>query len=242
VFYTGTPGQQVTFNITLPYPFVTQGANPIHAYDWVTVTSRGGQQCLVPGNAFFVGSQPVAKLISYGKPPGASTMIPVTLTVPASGVVYLAIHLDYGFKGQSGFTKNFYDDAVDYANTSMVLVPNHGTYEFSVAGAQSGSASIQNYNVFKRIPGVAGLVLHEGTSAPVPGALVTLEKPAAAWRVAVGSAVTDEDGFYMIPYKHKGKVATYYLSVATPPPGLDTVTRAVKLKANAFVRLDVWVP
>jgi len=237
VFYTGNPGQQVTFNITLPYPFVTQGASPIHAYDWVAVTSRGGEQCLVPGNAFFVSPQQV-KLSSYGKPPAASTTVPVTLTVPASGVVYLAIHLDYGLKGQSGYSKNVSDDAVDCA-TGKLLVPNHGTYGFSVAGAQSGSTSIQNYNAFKRIPGVAGLVLHNGTSAPLPGAAVTL---ANAKGVPVGVGVTDEDGFYMIAYKHTGKAATYYVSVATPPPGLYTQTKVTKLKANAFVRLDFWAP
>jgi hypothetical protein len=238
VFYTGTPGQQVTFNITLPYPFVTQGANPIHAYDWVTVTSGGAQQCLAPGNAFFVDSQQV-KLRSYGTPPGASTTNSVTLTVPASGVVYLAVHLDYGFKGLSGFMKGLFDDAVDCATRTTVLVPNHGPYQFSVAGAQSGSTSIQNYNVFKRIPGVAGLVQYQTTGDPLPGTVVTLTN---AKRVPVGSGVTDQDGFYMIPYKHTGKAATYYLSVATPPPGLYTETKAIKLKANAFVRLDFLVP
>src|SRR5215471_1322023 len=33
VLFTGTPGAQVTFNLTIPYPFVTHGANPIQAYD-----------------------------------------------------------------------------------------------------------------------------------------------------------------------------------------------------------------
>ncbi len=238
VFYTGTPGQQVTFNVTLPYPFVTQGANPIHAYDWVTVTSCGDRQCLVPGNAFFVDSQ-VVKLMNYGKPAAAQKVVPVTLTVPASGVVYLAIHLDYGLKGSSGFTKNYYDDAVDCATGKKILIPNHGTCEFSVAGAQSGSASIQNYNTFKRIPGVAGLVQYKATGNPVMGAEVTL---ANAKRVPVGASTTDEDGFYMIPYKHTGKVATYYLTLITPAPELYTTTRATKLKANSFVRVDFTVP
>ena len=74
---------------------------------------------------------------------------------------------------------------------------------------------------------------------PVPGAAVTL---ANARHVAVGSGVTDEDGFYMIPYKYTGKAATFYVSIATPPPAVYTATQPIKLKSNAFVRLDFLVP
>ncbi|MGD0745549.1 MAG: DUF4082 domain-containing protein [Verrucomicrobiota bacterium] len=238
VFGTGSPGQQVTFNITLPYPYVTQGANPIHAYDWVTVTNEGVQQCLTSGDTFFVSSQQV-KLAAYGNGPSASTTIPVTLTVPASGFVHLAIHLDYGLKGSSGFTKNVSDDAVDCATGTKVLIPNHGSYSFSVSGAQSGATSIENNNAFKRIPGIGGLVLYADTMDPVPGTAVILKN---AKGVAAGSGVTDADGFYMIAYKNTGKAATYYVSIATPPPGVYTVTKATNLKANAYVEVDFSVP
>jgi hypothetical protein len=238
VFSTGTPGQQITFNISLPYPFVTQGATPIHAFDGVTVMGGGSEQCLVPGNAFFASSQQV-RLADYGRVPAPFKLIPVTLTVPPSGVVYLAIHLDYGLEKMSGFMKNFYDDAVDYLNPNRVLIPNHGSYTFSVSGAQTGATSIQNDNSFKRIPGVAGLAQHKDTLDPVPGAVVNL---ANANRVRIASAVTDEDGFYIIPYKHTGKAATFYLSIAIPPPAAYTATQATTLKANSFVRLDFLVP
>jgi hypothetical protein len=238
VFHAGSPGQQVTFNIALPYPFVTKGANPIHAYDGVTVEGESSHQCLAPGNAFFVSSQQVG-LADYGQVPAPFTLIPVTLTVPPSGVVYLAIHLEYGLKKTSGYMKNFSDDAVASANPRRVLIPNHGSYTFSVSGAQTSAASIQNCNSFKRIPGVAGLVQQDDTLDPVPGTVVTLTN---AKRVRIGSAVTDEDGFYTIPYKHTGKAATYYLSIATPPPAPYTATQATTLKANAFVRVDFLVP
>jgi hypothetical protein len=171
--------------------------------------------------------------------PKASTTIPVTLTVPPSGVVYLAIHLDYGLKGTSGYAKNVLDDAVDSVNTAKVLVPNHGTYGFSVAGAQNGSTSIQNLNVFKKIPGVAGLALYNGTINPVPGATVTL---ANSKGVPVGSGLTDEDGFYMIAYKYTGKAATFYVSIVTRPLEGYSDTQAIKLKSTAFVRQDFLVP
>jgi hypothetical protein len=238
VFYTGSPGQRVTFNITLPYPFVTQGFVPIRAYDSVTVMDGNGQQCLVPGNAFFVSLQQV-RLADYGRVPAPFTLIPVTLKVPASGVVYLAISLDYGLTKASGYMNNFHDDAVDYAHPTRVLIPNHGSYTFSVSGAQTGTTSIQNDNSFKQIPGVAGLVQHKGTLAPVPQAVVTLSN---AKHAPIGSAVTDEDGFYMIAYKYTGKAATFYLSVTTPPPAPYKATQTTTLKANAFVEVDFLVP
>jgi len=238
VFFTGIPGQQVTFNLTLPYPFVTQGANPIHAYDWVTVMGEDAQQCLAPGNEFFVSSQQV-KLADYGNQPSESTTIPVTLTVPSSGVVYLTVHLDYGLKGLSGYTKNVSNDAVDCATGTNVLIPNYDNYWFAVSGAQSDITSIQSDNVFKRIPGVAGLVRDSAASDPVPGAVVTLVN---ARRVRVGSGVTDEDGFYLIAYKHTGKAATYYVSIVTPPPESYRATITTTLKANAMVQVDFWVP
>ena len=118
------------------------------------------------------------RLGNYGKVPAPSTLIPVTLTVPPSGVVYLAIHLEYGLKKTSGYTKNYSDDAVDCTNPTRVLIPNHGSYTFSVGGAQTGATSIQNQNSFKRIPGVAGGAAagdpHSG--AGIPRDLVTNAK------------------------------------------------------------------
>ena len=35
LFYSGTPGEVETFKVTLPYPWVTQGARPVEVYDSV---------------------------------------------------------------------------------------------------------------------------------------------------------------------------------------------------------------
>jgi hypothetical protein len=236
VFFTGTAGQQVTFNLTVPYPFVTQGANPIQGYDWVNVTSADGQQCLDPGNNFFVSSQQVS-LSSYGKVPAASVTVPVTLTVPPSGAVYLTMHLAYGLKGTTGYTSDLSGDAVSCANTAKILVPNNAIYNFSVGGAQNGGTSIQSENSFKKIPGIAGLVLNTILD-PVPGTKVTLKGPSG---LVVGTGVTDDDGFYFIAYKATGKTANYLVSVTTPPPVYSTTTQ-VPLKANSFYRVDFSVP
>jgi hypothetical protein len=238
VFYTGTPGQSVTLNVTVPYPFVTKGSNPIQAYNGVSVLGTGSKQYLVPGARFFASPQQV-KLEDYGATPSAFRTIPVTLTVPSSGVVYLAVHLEYGFKGMTGFSKNFNDDAIDCATRDQMLVPNHGTYQFSVSGSQNDSTAIKNYNAFKHIPGVAGLVLRKNSSEPVPGTMVTMKN---AWGLPVGMGITDEDGFYMIPYRHLGREATFQLRAITPPPNISTATQTTKLKANKFERVDFVMP
>src|SRR5204863_7669867 len=45
-FYSGTPGHTEDFDVTLPYPWVTQGAKPVEVYDGVTINTSGGQTCL----------------------------------------------------------------------------------------------------------------------------------------------------------------------------------------------------
>ena len=234
IFRTGTPGEEVTFHVTLPYPFVTQGATPFHAFDSVSVLNSDEAQCLVPGNTFFANPGEI-DLASYGSEP--TTTVDVRLTIPASGFVFLAIHLDYGLKGHSGFTKNMNDDAVDCATGGHLLIPNHGSYAFSVSGAQNGTATIENLNIFKRNPGVAGLVRTTNSTDPVPGTTVKLISPRG---VLLRSTVTDEDGFYLMIYKHTGKAATYHVSITTPLG--DTQTEAVILKANGFVQVDFSVP
>src|SRR2546422_6631177 len=73
-FYSAAPGSSVTFQVTLPYPWVTQGARPIEVYDGITVNTSGSQTCLVPGNKVLAGPQQVT-LSSYGAKPvmGATT-------------------------------------------------------------------------------------------------------------------------------------------------------------------------
>lgn len=236
VFHTGTPGEQATFNITLPYPFVTQGANPVHAYDSVSVLRNGDQQCLVPGNTVAVASQQVT-LSSYGNPARPSTTISVTVTVPDSGAVFLNLHLDYGLKKTGGFTKNTAGDAVDCATGAQVLIPQNAAYTFAVAGGQSDSQTVQSINVFKKNPGVAGQVSTVLGDQPLPGSKLKLLN---ARRSVLLSAVADEDGFYTLAYKHTGKEATFYVSLVTPSG--YTATRTIILRANKLVQVDFKAP
>lgn len=74
------------------------------------------------------------------------------------------------------------------------------------------------------IPGVNGLALSLGTANPKAGVQVQL---LATDGTVVGAATTDGDGFYVIPYKHKGKTAKF--TVKLPD---WKVQRAVELKGN----------
>src|SRR5206468_2768210 len=112
LFYNGTPGVFVTFAIKLPYPYVTQGAQPIHAYDSVEVKPKPGdpsQECIFPGNLIYVSSQQVTNGSYVPQAIGSFTTIYVTLRVPSTGptpgFIYLNIHLDYGLKGTTGYAK-----------------------------------------------------------------------------------------------------------------------------------------
>jgi hypothetical protein len=130
VFYNGTPNDTVVFNVMLPYPFVTEGANPIQAYDWVTVSGKRGQQRLKPGNLFYLSPMQI-RLGVYGTRPTIGSVtppIPLTLTVPPSGVVYLSIDLDYGLENTSGYTAGANSAAIG----STTTIANHGIYSFSV--------------------------------------------------------------------------------------------------------------
>src|SRR4029079_7756928 len=107
IFVSGTPGSSKTLNITVPYPFVTQGANPIQAHASFTLNNG----CFVPspslagcsistlGGNLSASGNPVIVLGDYvPQNIGSTTTATVTCTVPSSGLLYVTIHLDDGLK------------------------------------------------------------------------------------------------------------------------------------------------
>jgi hypothetical protein len=173
--YLGAGEQTATFHITLPYPFVTQGAQPIHAYDSVTIQNGGGQTCLTPGNPIFVSSDQVT-LASYGPNPivGVTTYT-FSKTVPLSslGYAYLNIHLDYGLKKAGGYTTGgpTGKDAVACSGSSVIPIPdlqaNNLFYDF---GYLVGNVTVNTYpgvqsaNDFKKNTGTTGPVIKRPAS------------------------------------------------------------------------------
>src|SRR5262249_23785275 len=111
VFYAGTAGDTVTLTIQVPYPFVTNGAVPIHGYSTYAVAYQpNGQLCFTPGTDvtssytittsgghLSTSGAPVILLGDYStQNTGASTTVTVTGVVPSTGHLYVTIHLEYG--------------------------------------------------------------------------------------------------------------------------------------------------
>ena len=247
LFYNGKPGTVVTLNLTLPYPYVTQGAQPIHAYDSVSVIpGSNGQECYIPGNGFFVDSTQVVLGDYLPQKMGSSTTVSVTLTVPASGFVYLNMHLDYGLKRTTGYAKGgpSGNDAID-PTTLQVLIPDRNSYLFGFSdGMESASDALCNLNVFKKVAGVGGMVTkgiltYDGLPAVSQyGDCGAILKDAKGLTLATGKS--DPDGWFFCNYKWTGKSTTLYLTLN--PPGGAPQTKPVTIKANGYAQVDFEVP
>ncbi len=231
-----------TFELTVPYPFVTQGAMPVHLYSGVSVyVNDDGVTCFMPGAeevayAELITIDDHVDTDSDGKPDGATIAI---AGVPAiGGFAYLNIHLDYGLKGgddryDKAVNPDGTEDAVDF-DTGEMLIADRTVYDFSasVNGAPLEGDSLVNDNEFKRIPGVAGFVW-DGVGDPIEGALVRLIiPPQVRFEEPHLDGISDEDGWYMIEYKHKGRPTVYPIEVWIG--GSLEVEDSVMLKGNAF--------
>ena len=117
----GTPGEEATFTISVPYPFVTQGARPVHVHDSDDVMTVDG--CFAPENGMAldltISLADYENGIDPGDPRasaynlhcdspfcgpddqqlGFSCTFDVTTAYPPGGMTYINVHLDYGLKG-----------------------------------------------------------------------------------------------------------------------------------------------
>ncbi|MGE3521427.1 MAG: DUF4215 domain-containing protein [Candidatus Dadabacteria bacterium] len=219
-FYIGD-GEE-TINITVPYPFVTQGAVPIHIYDSVGGVPSGETGCYLPGTEIGHSSAQI-KIDDYSGA-GDTVTIPVEIPHVEDGYAYINIHLDYGLKGSSGYSKNALDDAVDSNNLSNIIIPNFGGYSFDDNSLTSGYVC-QNKNVFKRAPGIGGLVL-EADGDPAANVKVQIYQGTKLMK----TVYTDDDGWYMWQFKYTGKATTF--TVTLPDYGLS---KNLTLKSNGYI-------
>ncbi len=239
-FHVGDPAQAVTFTVTLTYPFVTQGANPIEVYDSAGFSTANGQTCFTPGTKILPLSTQVT-LATYGANPvvGVTTTtitVPVPAAVNDTGFVWLAVHLDYGLKGLS-FGQNTTTLAATQCGGTTVLIPNNQTYTFSVSNGSAGSSSIKSCNTFKKLPGIGGLVCNSVTTRMMSGVPAVL-KDSTGKVLATGT--TDQDGWYMCTYKWAGKAVTLYVTIT--PSGYKAQTKSVTLKSNGYAEVDFTCP
>ncbi len=245
-FFAGVPSSTVMLKVQIPYPFVTQGAVPIQVYSSVGFSGP----CFIPmniitpgfgitgGGTFTSSGAPQIILTDYN-PQLFGSMVIVTVTgqIPSSGLVYVTIHLNYGLKGTIGYGNDLNNDAVN-ATSGVVLIPNLEAYSFSQTGSStngihlSATVTVQSENVFKKDPGIAGLVLDQN-GTPVPGVMVQIYDSSGHLLAAV---YTDKDGWYMWSYKYTGKPATF--TVSLPSYGQS---QSLTLKSNGFVEANFTV-
>jgi hypothetical protein len=211
-FYIGTGDADVTF--TIPLPFVTQGAVPIHVYSSMSFGPGG---CIIPGTEIANSSQQITLA-------GTRT---ITVHIPA-GVTfaYIAIHLDYGYKGEDNCTKDAVALKATCTTPSSVVINNLATYTFSSLGPD---VTVQSVNIFKKDPGIGGLVTHNGN--PVAGASVKIYDGSNKLLATVS---TDSDGWYMWAYKYTGKAATFVVKTGA-------ASQTVTLKSNGYLIVNFTV-
>jgi hypothetical protein len=226
IFYVGDLAAGSSFEITLPYPFLTQGEMPVHIYSSL---NTGPEGCLIPGtditSQFTISPSKVTLNESYYAF-GNTTTITVTSNDALSGFVYITIHLDYGLKKIIG-------ELVKDASNNADPILDDQSYTFSVSGVISDSNTVKNVNVFKRDPGFAGLVT-DTAGNPCEGVKVEIYGPNGALLATVH---TDKDGWYFYTYKHTGKTATF--TIKLPDYNLQ---QSALLKANSVVVLNFELP
>ena len=277
LFYADTPSTTVTLDINVPYPFVTQGAVPVHVFDGVLVQTGpvgGVEGCFLPPEQVLdssitqIGIQDyIAGTMAAGQltcdqvcgpdGSGACTLTVVDVPIPASGLAYVNVHLDYGLKGVHLDANPCDDGLIDRYDRGATISPWNSTDAFVDTSDQTGSLAledchdyvfshtddssplftdtVQNLNIFKRIAGGFGVVTSSATGTGQAGAPVELIRVKTG--NVVKSGVTDQDGYYTLEYKHKGKRALY--SVVLTSHGL---IQDIELRANGWaeVNFDVF--
>jgi hypothetical protein len=231
VFHPGNAA--ITLNVTVPYPFVTQGARPVHIYDGVAlVTNPDGSYCLLPGNEITSYTTQVTLGNYSPQQMGSNYTFSVSLPAVPGGLAYVAIHLDYGLKPTTGLAKGgpSTNDAIKIGTTTVV-VPDKQTYLFSFTDGVTSSASVGSFNEFKKNPGIGGLGLKkmaDGSQGdPVGNVKVQIYDSANKLQATV---YTDQDGWYMWQLKYTGKAATFTVKL----PAYNK-SQSATLKSNSFL-------
>jgi hypothetical protein len=236
-FFLGSVSEGDTFVLYVPFPFVTQGEEPIHVYSGLNTNQLGW---LVPGAdiSSLFGLSATAISWAYGGQSGFSDRAVITLTAmnDYAGFLYINLHLDYGLKKNiGGLSPGGSNDAVG----TVLTIEDGWQYRFSVTGPEgfSDEDEVMNVNSFKRSPGFGGLVL-DAEGDPVVGAVIEI------WlkNEIIGTVVTDEDGWYMLDYKHLGKPTTFKLKLYINGELITEITVTVKPASFSMVIFDLSTP
>ncbi len=243
IFYTATPSAAFSLTITLPYPFITQGARPIQTSSSFSLLSGcfspsfdnpDGISISTAGGHLSTSGYPVVLLSDYSSQTlGSTTTITVTGTVPSTGLVYVTVHMAYGLKGQD-FSKGTQTcPTATGVTTPTAVITCPQPYTFSAIGTSfSASTTITSINTFKKDPGFAGVVT-DLNSNPVANVTVQIHDSSGN---LLGTATTDEDGVYLFAYKYTGSRAQF--TVNLPDFGLS---QTITLQANKIALVNFQI-
>ncbi|MFT3892848.1 MAG: hypothetical protein QM730_14545 [Anaerolineales bacterium] len=225
VFQIGGTG---TVTLTLPYPYVTQGATPIHVYRSLNAVTTNGQTCLQPTNEIKNYQQTVT-LSSYpaNNYAGKTT---VTLTgLPTTGFMYINIHMDYGLEKLNGWVKqgsNANYNATINPTMPKVNIVNNTAHTFT-SSIPNSTDTIYNSNSFKSVKGFGGLVMIKTKVVDGVNVFEGLKNAKIELRNATGKLIetmyTDENGWYLSTYIPTGKSATFTVKLIGGSGNVDGV-------------------
>ena len=248
-FVNGGVGVPVTLTMTIPYPFVTQGANPAHVYDGFDLEDSCFRPLGDVSSGFSIGPNGGRILLTdYADTDGDGSLWDETVdvTIESLGsdtpaIVYANLHLDYGLKKTTGYGKNLNDDAVDQITGGVKIMNFQGyTFSYSFDGLEDFQ-TVESTNAFKKNPGFGGRVLTQDFWGdycdPVEGAEVRVYR--VSGEIHIGTTTTNEDGFYFISYKHTGKATLFRIEVWID--GDKEGEKAVTMKANTFIWTDFQI-
>lgn len=223
------------YTIEWDEPFVLQGANPVHVYSGVN-TGPGG--CLVVDEL-----EDISYLfdIEIGKKDNVITLMydPDDPYPTYEGFLYINVHFDYGLKGTGGYDLLAETEEGPYHAVAKSSIYDGTEYSFRSATPFGilDSESVYNINVFKKIRGFIGLVTDDDDKG-LEGYNIRITLDG----VTVGTAVTDEDGFYGYIYKHTGKPTDYTVQLWNKMNDILLKTKTVKLKANGYGWVSFTLP
>lgn len=243
--------------LEIPFPFVIQGAQPVHVYDDFPeiITNPDGTIHLDEANFGTPLTTYSAEYLEANKrlidknDNGIGDFgdvyqyfldnVPTSADGTFDGTAYINIHLEYGLKGEGGYSPyNQPDGSIDALSDINPDILDGTAHTFAAYedknGDQIGSHStdesdeligssediIYNNNIFKKNWGVGGLILDQN-GQPIEDEYFRVElyqgksndtKP----DMLIGSNTTDANQWYSISYKHTGKPVDYYVIVYSP--------------------------
>ena len=231
-------GEPVTIGVEVPYPFVTQGAMPLHDHGGVAV---GDGSCFTPLDEG-IGHGAVFGLHDYTDTNGDGIVgfgdVHIVEVEVAAGFHYLNLHLEYGLEGSKGWSSdgsNAFNDpgiAPDLVGIDVLDVTDH---EFTIwtDGVRNDDSAvvIANHNEFKNVKGFGGLVVSADDGTPVVGAQLELRDASGT---LIETLTTDIHGWYLSSYRHNGKETAYDIALLDPAGGDLAVVRVTVGKGVKF--------